>query len=182
MDLGEVDSQGYENFIEEFSTLVFLCPPPFIYIYAPTSLRTACSVVDKVIRTCGSAYTTRIHHARINAISCLSARLLYDSILNALASWEASWEDGCACWTAQNESQRWNENTDTFLHGLQALYSDLAANPQAGSSKIPDQSNIRFVIVIERAEKLKGGLSDLIVPLTRLAELVSVVFLDSEFL
>ena len=172
---------GYEKVVEELSALVSLYPPPFIYINDPVSPRVTASVVDYMLETSldvSLGPSIKIRHAKVNAISCFSARLLYDSILNTLSRWNASWDDGCANWNTGNE-ERWNENFDGFIHGLCALQAQLSGGEGdrgKGREKEKKRSEggaeVRLVIVIERAERLKETLPDLIVPLTRLAELV----------
>jgi origin recognition complex subunit 5 len=175
---------GYEQLVDEFSALVSLYPPPFIYINDPISPRVTASVVGSTLESLLDAVpgpSAKIRHAKVNAISCFSARLLYDSVLNALSRWNASWDDGCANWNTGNE-ERWNENFDGFIHGLCALHAQLSheeadrCDKGKGKEKEKKQSEVgtevRLVIVIDRAERLKETLPDLVVPLTRLAELV----------
>lgn len=181
---GRLENQhiGYEQFVADLSMLL-IYPPPFIYINDPISPRTTSLVVDSVLKKFieeSPGSSTRIRTAKVNAISCFSARLLYDSILNSLAAWESHWDDGCPNWSIDGDGPRWNENFDGFMHGLQALCVHLrdekAAKKGKGKQKERDvgdmDGDVRLIIVIERAERLKEGLPDLLVPLTRLAELV----------
>jgi len=171
---------GYEQVVDEISTLVSLYPPPFIYVNDPISPRVTASVVDYALENLLGADpgpSAKVRHAKVNAISCFSARLLYDSVLNALSRWDPNWDDGCANWNTGNE-ERWNENFDGFIHGLCALHAQLSneGGERSAKGKVKEGSecgaDVRLVIVIERAERLKEILPDLIVPLTRLAELV----------
>ena len=92
---------------------------------------------------------------------------------------EPTWEDGCGNWESVVET-RWNENMDTFLHGLRAAHADLCLKNDLGKGKGKGKEraggyeHVRLVIVVERAERLKDSLPELLVPLTRLAELVSL--------
>lgn len=177
----EATCVGYEKVVDEIYTLVSLYPPPFIYINDPVSPRVTAEVVDYTLKTLDVSPrpSTKIRYAKVNAISCFSARLLYDSILNTLSRWNASWDNGCANWNTGNE-ERWNENFDGFIHGLCALQAQLSGGEgerfDNGKGKEKEKKlegeEVRLVIVIERAERLKETLPDLIVPLTRLAELV----------
>jgi len=94
-------------------------------------------------------------------------------VLNALSGWTPKWEDGCENWGA---GERYNENVDAFVHGLRAVSAELSASGK-GKGKGKEQEGmgeeVRLVIMVERAERLKDNLPDLVVPLTRLAELVS---------
>lgn len=175
---------GYEQLVADLSTLL-IYPPPFIYINDPISPRTTSLVVDSVLKNFIEELpgpSTTIRAAKVNAISCFSARLLYDSILNSLANWESHWDDGCPNWSIDGDGPRWNENFDGFIHGLRALCAHLrdekAVKGGKGKQKQKERDlgdmdgKVRLVIAIERAERLKDGLPDLLVPLTRLAELV----------
>jgi origin recognition complex subunit 5 len=56
---------------------------------------------------------------------------------------------------------RWNDTFGKFLHGLLAIHA------YSGTGK---EGDVRLIIVVEHVEKL---IPELMVPLTRLAELVS---------
>jgi origin recognition complex subunit 5 len=144
-----------------------------------------------------------VHYARVDAISCFTPRLIFETIIHSLVGWESRWEDGCAIWSAgqgsseraegeENDSVRvelrWNENLDTFLHGLRAAHAYLCKQAVSesgdgkgkGKGKAKERTtdgdegcdNVRFVIVVERPERLKEVHPELMVPFTRLAELV----------
>jgi origin recognition complex subunit 5 len=112
--------------------------------------------------------------------------MLYDSVLNTLSRWNPSWDHGCANWNT-GDGERWNENFDGFVHGLCSLYAQLLNDRGERSGKgkgnrsdgSESGADVRLVIVVERAEKLKETLPDLIVPLARLAELVCDTFFMS---
>lgn len=183
---------GYEQFVDEISVLVSLYPPPFIYINDPISPRVAASVVDYTLENllgATSGLSAKIRHAKVNAISCFSPRLLYDAVLNALSRWNPSWDNGCTNWNTENED-RWNENFDGFMHGLCALHDQLSKEEGKHSDEVKGKrtevsgigAEVRLVILIESAERLKETLPDLVVPLTRLAELtrldLTVIFIS----
>ena len=65
-------------------------------------------------------------------------------------------------WGADN-GVWWNDTFDGFVHGLRAVHAYL------GKGKEKD-ADLRLVVVVERAERL---IPEFMVPLTRLAELVS---------
>lgn len=133
--------------------------------------------------------------AQVNAVTCFSARVLYDTVLNAIAKWKPRWEDGCENWPGSSGSGiRYNDGLDGFMHGLRALRTDLmrkgmeedASNTRGkgkarskgkGKAMASDrvEKNVRMVLVVERAERLKESLPELLIPLTRLSELVSIV-------
>ncbi|RDB16484.1 Origin recognition complex subunit 5 [Hypsizygus marmoreus] len=181
---------GYEQLHAEVSTLVASYPPPFLYINDTTSPRVSGAVIGSILEEIQNKQpgpSKRVHFARINAIACFSARLLYDSILNSLTRWEPSWNDGCANWHLEDDEQRWNENFDGFIHGLRAVSTYLrrkSTGKGKGKEKMSvDDEDVRLVIVVERAERLRETLPELMVPLTRLAELtqldLTMIFISS---
>ena len=128
----------------------------------------------------------KVHYACVDAIACFTPKLLYEAIIHSLVDWEPTWEDGCAIWAADDDANvvRWNENLDTFVHGLRAAHRNLCERAgvrvdgkEKGKGKDESEEdggydNVRLVIVVERAERLKEDHPELLVPLTRLAELV----------
>jgi origin recognition complex subunit 5 len=174
------ENPGFDSLVLQTTALVLTSPPSFIYINDPATPRISSSVITAVLSTISDLSTEplepnhRIHCASVNAVACFTPRLLYDSILNGLANWQANWTDGCENWAPSDESPAWNENLNSFVHGLKALHAELASSTgRNGKSngKAPAQT-VRLVIMIERAERLKETMLDLIGPLTRLAELV----------
>lgn len=182
------DNQGYENLIFQVASLVTTYPPPFIYINDPTNPRIASSVLRSLLSECSELPLTaspQLRFAHVNAVACFTARIFYDTVLNAMARWIPKWENGCENWTIEGSGQRWNDSIDGFLHGLRAIASQFSPGAAAlnsddkGKGKGKGKENAhggdpRMVLVIERAERLKEVLPELLVPLTRLAELVSI--------
>lgn len=197
-----IQMAGYEQFSSELSTLLSTYPPPFIYIQDSESFKSTCQVVNSVISdikqlpppsspsslfSSSSSSTTPfiIHSTRIDAVSTFTNRLLFESVINSLAGWDVTWEDGCSNWNPNADQDeeldpRWNENVDTFIHALRAVYAYLCRQHgilrgKGKGKAIQNDStseNIRLVIVIERAERLKETIPELVVPLTRLGEMV----------
>ena len=159
---------GYEKLVSELCTLLPIYSPPFIYINDPMTVRITSEVVNSVL----GALSPPICFAHVNGVACFTPRLLYDSVLNSLADWHPKWEDGCQNWSVDGDAIRWNESVDGFLHGLRALnaFKSKMSEEEAGVDGSLDQ--VRMVLVVDRPERLKETLPDLIVPLTRLAELV----------
>ena len=199
---------GYEQFSSDLSTLLSTYPPPFIYIQDSESFKSTCQVVNSTISaieqvpppsspsslfssSSSSTPSFIIHSTRIDAVSTFTNRLLFESVINSLAGWEVTWEDGCSNWHPNIDEgepeldPRWNENVDTFIHALRAVHAYLCRQHGIPRGKGKEKAiqndntseNIRLVIVIERAERLKETNADLVVPLTRLAEMV-YSFLD----
>ncbi|KAI6146825.1 OPT oligopeptide transporter protein-domain-containing protein [Pisolithus tinctorius] len=117
--------------------------------------------------------------------ACFHARVFYDTVLNALAGWEPSWESGCQTWPGE-DGVKYNDSIDSFLHGLRRLSAEHGTNlpiRNKGKGKTSLIEEPSMVIFIERAERLCENLPELIVPLSRLAELarvrVNVILLSS---
>ncbi|KAJ7705585.1 putative origin recognition complex, subunit 5-like protein [Mycena rosella] len=180
---------GYDGLVAEILSLVSARAPSFIYVNDPVSPRTAAFVVNSAISSLAQAspdVPSRVNHAQVNAVACLTPRMLYDSVLNQLAEWDVKWADGCANWSGDDD-QRWNDNLDGFLHGLTAVHSFIRRKHpviinKGKSKETEDDLAGQFVIVVERAERLQEQMSDLLVPLARLAELsqldLSVIFVS----
>lgn len=134
--------------MENIHCLLELSPPPFVYINDPIAPK-------YTIQSLLSALENKIRLVHLDGISCFTARLLYDTVLNGLAQHTPSWDEGCKGWS----QERANESLDSFLHALKDLHKSLP-------------SDIRMALVIEKPERLKDRMPDIIVPLTRLAELV----------
>ncbi|THG94427.1 hypothetical protein EW026_g7049 [Hermanssonia centrifuga] len=147
--------EGYEEFKYQLNSLISTYPPSFIYIHDPAAPRVTGSVIRSILNDLTRSDEVHLSYAQINAVSCFNPRLLFDTILNALAEWSPSWEEGCSNWSGPAEFQghRFNESFDAFLHGLRA---------------------IRTSIETKRAERLKETMPELLVPLSRLSELSQV--------
>jgi origin recognition complex subunit 5 len=170
---------GYVEATSQLIDLLSTYPPPFIYVHDPSAPRIATSSIISALANLTESSGDTFAYAHVNAISCFTSRLLYDTVLNALANWSADWEDGCANWVGglEGTGQRFNENFDGFTHGLRAIRSELVARKGKGKEKATanDSHELRLVLVIECAERLKETMPELIAPLTRLAELVSYI-------
>jgi origin recognition complex subunit 5 len=158
---------GYESFVALFTDLLTTSPPPFIYIHDVVTPHITSSVVSSVLAALPDK--PPFLSAIVNASACFTARLLYDNLIKKLANWTPTWEFGCQLWG----DQRWNDNFDGFIHGLRAVSLENSKSSTTKTRGQTAQSTPKIVIVIERAEKLKEYLPDLLVPLSRLAESVS---------
>lgn len=178
MDSPSTNPPGDPKLASEILSLLSTYPPTFLYINDPVSPRITTSTVLAVLDKLSSPTTpttpnpsfSKLFYAHVNAVACFTPRLLYDTILNGLMKWEVKWNDGCGNWSG-GDQQRHNANFDAFLHGLRAVDTALRKEQvQNGGRKDPRRN--RGVIVVERAERLKDRLPELLVPLTRLSELV----------
>lgn len=180
----------YETIAAQLTTLLDINALPFVYLYDSDSPRLASSCVRNMLQKM-SERTPHLSYAFANAVACFTPRLFFDTVINALARHTPSWEDGCENWAGPSgEGMRWNESLDTFFHGLRAVAADVEKNepgPSAtrgGKGKARERVNgdtrggkCRLVLVVERPERLKDNMPELLVPLTRLAELVSSALL-----
>lgn len=169
---------GYAHFIAHLTTLASTYLPPFIYITDANNPRITTSAIDAIFRDVSSIPDAPpTLYAHVNAVACFNPRVFYDSVLNALAGWTPSWENGCQVWPG-DDSQRYNDSIDSFLHGLRRLRLERTGDPSRGKGKgkavaSANEQDPSMVILIERAERLCMSLPELVVPLSRLAELVS---------
>ncbi|OJA16419.1 hypothetical protein AZE42_07233 [Rhizopogon vesiculosus] len=164
---------GYENFITHITSVTSSFVVPFLYITDRHNPRTTALVLDRIYSNkVDTLVCPHIRFARINAVACFTARLLYDTVLNALAGWKVTWDNGCQNWPGE-DGQRYNDSIDSFLHGLRHLGNIPWEGNGKGKGKTAEEEPT-MVLLIERAERLKDSLPDLIVPLTRLAELSRV--------
>lgn len=161
---------GYEKFISHITSVTSSFVLPFLYITDRHNPRITASLLNQIYLNGGDCSRARFAH--INATACFTARLLYDTILNALAGWEVAWENGCQNWPDE-DGKRYNDSIDSFLHGLRNLRNKFREGKAKGNGSTVDEEPT-MVLLVERAERLKDNLPDLIVPLTRLAELSQV--------
>lgn len=178
-----------DDAVFQVTSLISTYSPPFIYIYDPFTPRTTASTLqgalsESQIAPSVSKSNIKLRCAFVDPITCFTPRLFYDTVLNALAEWVPDWDEGCSNWTGPRgaDGERFNESLDAFLHGLHAVKRSLLLDARDGQlngkgkrrdvEHWPNSQDYRLVIVIERAERLKESMPDLMVPLTRLAELV----------
>ena len=179
---------GNDILISQIITLVTTCPPTFTYVHDPYTTSITASLVNALISSLSAVdaksfapeddMIPTIASAQVNAVACFTSRLFYDTTLNRLAKWHPRWDDGCDNWPGGSAGVRYNDSLDGFLHGLRVLHAQLSDNEAGPTShrsrlKARTQKNtVKMVLIIERAERIKESLPELLVPLTRLAELV----------
>jgi len=180
---------GNDEFISKFTLLVTTYPPPFIYVYDPNTPRITASLINNSLSTISAIEpspfdvedpTPRIAFAQVNAVACFTPRLFYDTVLNQLVKWRPRWEDSCENWAGPSDGIRYNDSIDGFMHGLRAANAQLvevnvasrSGEGRKGKGKA-SAHEVRMFLVIERAERVRDSLPELMVPLARLAELVS---------
>jgi origin recognition complex subunit 5 len=153
---------GYESFATLFTDLLTTSPPPFIYVHDVATPHITSKALSSVLAALPDE--PPFLHAIVNASTCFTARLLFDTAIRKLTNWTPTWESGCLLWG----DQRWNDSFDGFIHALRAISAERSKT--RGQSTQPSP---KIAIVIERAAGLKEHIPDLIVPLSRLAESVS---------
>lgn len=151
----------------ELAFLLSSSPPPFIFITDPFGPRTTAKAVASTL----SSLSDDVRFVNINAVTCFTSKLFYDAVLNGLAAWTPRWDAGCANWPGTSNFARYNESLDAFIHGIKAVHASLVSG--GGPT--------RLVIAIEQAERLKERLPEIVVPLTRLAELVRAAMTQAYF-
>ena len=177
--------------VNEIATLISTAPPPFVFVHDPVCLRDTTSALESALISEANS-TAHVQHVVANGISCFAPRLLYDHVINSLADWSVEWPEGCANWSLPSSSGRWNDSLDSFTRGLRTLHSHIRRNrtnvSKAESNRKTREikgkrkqrqvegnvEEVRFAIIIEHAERLRNNMPDLLVPLTRLAELVCI--------
>lgn len=178
--------EGYEDTVFQLTSLITAYPPPFIYVHDPATPHLAASALRSALLDLKGSVDINLRIALVDAVMCFNPRLLYDTVLNALAEWSPTWEDGCNNWEGPSSSQgqRFNESFDAFVHGIQAVQNSIhikststAVNTSGKARQVESRNaETRIVVLIERAERLKEYMTDLLVPLTRLSELVRHLF------
>lgn len=180
-------SPDYELVVSHLSALLLSDSPPFIFVHDPENARLTSSVVTSALDNLASQGDAPVNltYSCVNAVACFSSRILFDTALNALAGWTPDWDTGALNWPGTADGRRHNENFDSFVHGIQEIYAR-AVTPSTGvngtgkgkgKASEHSQATRRLVLVVDRAERLRDNLPDLLVPLTRLSELVSCMFL-----
>ncbi|KAI0777624.1 origin recognition complex subunit 5 C-terminus-domain-containing protein [Trametes elegans] len=177
-------SADYEIVASHLSALLLSYPPSFIFVHDPENPRLTSSVVASALDTLASQNDAHVNltYAHLNAVACFSPRVLFDTALNSLARWTPDWDHGALNWPGSADGRRYNENFDAFVHGIQAVYAEATAGTVKtnGTGKGKDkasglaQPSCRLVLVIDHAERLRDTVPELLVPLTRLAQLSQV--------
>ncbi|KZP22266.1 hypothetical protein FIBSPDRAFT_990514 [Athelia psychrophila] len=97
-----------------------------------------------------------------------------------MADFQPSREEGSENWNRADGNgggggMRWNDSVDGFVHGLRAVHTDAVDMGRDEGKGMKGEVDVRMVLVVEGAERLKETLPDLLVPLARLAELSQVL-------
>ncbi|KAF9269119.1 hypothetical protein L218DRAFT_420523 [Marasmius fiardii PR-910] len=154
--------------------LIRLAPSSFIYIHDLLCSPITSSYIDRALSGITNELTPHIHHVVVNGVACFSSRILYDSVINGLLRWNYEWSEGCSNWSADDRQEKYNDSMDNFVHGLRAVSSYLRHEHE--------NEDVRLVLIIEKPERIKDRMPEVLVPLTRLGELsrvdLTVVFIS----
>ena len=165
---------GRESLASTLFSFWSTSPPSCIHICDPTTAQGTAKMIPELLKAVQRLpHTPHIFSVQMDATECITPKLLFDRILNGLADWTPSWEDGGQCW-ASTLGERHNHSLDAFVHGIRALYQEKLG--------IGSQEQANIVIVISFAERLKETVPALINPLTRLADLVRTDYLVKSLL
>ncbi|KAI0701836.1 putative origin recognition complex, subunit 5-like protein [Cytidiella melzeri] len=171
--------QGYEETVLQLTSLITAYPPPFIYIHDPATPHLVAPALCTAFDQLRDSSEVILRYAAVDAVACFNTRLFYDTVLNSLAEWSPEWEQGCSNWggPSSSQGQRYNESIDGCVHGIRAIQASLRSSSphlygkgKANGDAMADD-NTRLVIFVERAERLKETMPDILVPLARLREL-----------
>jgi origin recognition complex subunit 5 len=169
--------------IQRLSTLLSTSPPPFIFIHDPYTALASTYLKSNLSSIASTSQTVWVN---IDCIECFTPRLLYTRIINALSGWDAHLEEGGGeCWGGI-ERGRWDMSWDVFVQALKDVHVEILSRDggnkkerDEGVSLSDDDEQLRFVLIFEKAERMKDFLPSLVVPITRLAELVRLALLPS---
>ena len=146
---------GRHDLLIQLTTFFTTTAPPSIHVHSPFSPRPTASLIYSALDA------TRTPYATIHGAECLSQRLFFDRVLQSLAGWDVRWSEGCEAFGAG----RYSGDIDGFIRGLRAI------NEREKTDEVEVE---KMVVVIERAERFKENMPEMMVPLTRMAELVSM--------
>lgn len=150
--------------LNHVAELLQLHPPPFIFIHDPLHSRpTPSAFLHNSLRNS----TSQSVSALIDCNACFTSKMLFHAIINEVASCmpELNTKGKAMSWSNGNVS-KWDRSLDSFVEALKSAYDETRGT--RGTRK-----NTNLILLFENAGRLKETLPGLIVPLTRLDELVS---------
>ncbi|KAI5117604.1 hypothetical protein M0805_006717 [Coniferiporia weirii] len=171
---------GHDDLVCQLRTILPAASPSFIIIKDSCATGRTGAVLRDVLTSLAEdvSESTKLAFAVVNCVACFTQRLLFDTILDALAVSCVSRSDRREAIEALASPR--NDNLDGFLHCLRAIFS-AAEGTSVNSTSANNDSLSKLVLVFERAERLRESLPKLTIPLTRLQELtgkdVTTVFL-----
>lgn len=161
---------------DPLTSLLSLYPPPFVHVHDPQNHL-------KYSTTFTSLTSTQRAFVSINSVECISQRVLFSRIINGLAKWTPDWEENCESWGGPVLGN-WDSGFDAFAHALRQLWQEiqnLKKNEEEEGDKESqgkeEENEERMIVMFEKCERLKDFVPSLFIPLTRLAELVSTLYM-----
>ena len=168
---------GQDNIIRQLVTLFPAKSPSFIYIQDTFDFVHTRQLVGDVLTALSEDSIEDKNvtiFAWVNCVTCFTQKLLFDTVISSLYSTLCRDEYRPHKINGAGRAA-WRDGFDSFIHSLQYFYS--RTFPSDPSSRI-DGNFTKIVVVFERVDRLKETLPELIVPLSRLQELVSTSLLD----
>lgn len=167
---------GREQQITQLASLLPAKFPNFLYIHDAFSIDATRSLLLSTLSSLSNLENgTPLTYVKVDCVACFSPRILYDTVLNGLLNWNPSWDDGYRVFNIEGVDTRWNDSLDSFLHGLRQAPALLNAREDGTVESSSDgNANRKIIIVFDRAEILRNNVPELLVPLTRLQELVCI--------
>ncbi|CAE6420398.1 unnamed protein product [Rhizoctonia solani] len=173
---------GRSNILSHLSILLAVAPPPFMHIFDPHTPRTTCRLIASLLDLLSSSDDPELkplRYACVDAREVISARQFYDRAINAFAGHRPTRTNGYENWA----SGTWSDSFDSFMAGLREIGKIFAEKIKSDDdtmdiTETSDQDSgqatgCNLVLVVENANYLSGPLKELLVPLTRLSEMVT---------
>ncbi|CAE6452677.1 unnamed protein product [Rhizoctonia solani] len=174
---------GRSNILSHLSILLAVAPPPFMHIFDPHTPRTTCRLIASLLDLLSSTEDLELkplRYACVDAREVISARQFYDRAINAFVGQRPTRANGYENWA----SGTWSDSLDSFMAGLREIGKIYAEKIKSDDdtmdvTETDDQQDsgqttgCNLVLVVENANYLTGPLKELLVPLTRLSEMVT---------
>jgi hypothetical protein len=177
---------GRSNILSHLSILMAVAPPPFMHIFDPHTPRTTCQLIASLLDILSSTHDPELkplRYACVDAREVVSARQFYDRAINAFAGHRPTRTNDYENWSGGT----WNDSFDSFIAGLREigkifagaaekkkLEGDAMDITETGDPGDPLQApSCNLILVVENANYISGSLREMLVPLTRLSEMVS---------
>ena len=188
IDMSEIMSfyPGRTNILSHLSILMAVAPPPFMHIFDPHTPRITCQLIASVLDALNASDNPELkplRYACVDAREVVASRQFYDRAINAFAGHRPTRANGYENWGGGT----WSDCFDSFVAGLREIGKTFSGGSEKKKSEVGDamditetsdpmlqtDSSCNLILVIENANCLSGTLEELLVPLTRLSEMVS---------
>ncbi|THH05550.1 hypothetical protein EW145_g4711 [Phellinidium pouzarii] len=173
-----------DDLVHEFQSILPEEFPSFVFVRDAFAVGRTSAILRDVLTSLAenTSESGNLAFVVANCVACFTQRLLFDTILDSLATLYPPDSEKRIAETLVNHR---NDSLDGFLHCLRSFFSEMGSySEDAGAAKHYGFSKV--VLVFKRAERLRDSLPKLIIPLTRLQELtgnnITTVFLtDTEW-